>query len=61
MADFTNAFWDHYIVVLTILGIIGCAWLLWAQSKIRVTIDPKEKDPTKVGTTGHTWDEGLTE
>lgn len=61
MADFTNSFWDHYIVVLTVLGIVGCAVLLWAQSKIKVKVDPNETDPAKVGTTGHTWDEDLTE
>jgi hypothetical protein len=52
MADFTNSFWDLYIVVLTILGIIGCAVLLYSQSK--VTSKPGE-------TTGHVWDEDLSE
>ncbi len=52
MADFTNSFWDLYIVVLTILGIVGCAVLLYSQSK--VTSKPGE-------TTGHVWDEDLSE
>ncbi|ELX11624.1 cytochrome c oxidase cbb3-type subunit III [Janthinobacterium sp. HH01] len=52
MADFTNGFWDMYIVVLTLLGIIGCGVLLFSQSKIK----------GKAGeTTGHVWDEDLSE
>jgi cytochrome c oxidase cbb3-type subunit III len=55
MADFTNDFWSIYITVLTVLGIAGCGVLLWAQSKCKVNVgDSKD-------TTGHTWDEGLTE
>jgi len=54
MADFTNDFWGAYIALLTLLGIAGCAVLLWAQSKCKVVPGGKE-------TTGHTWDEGLTE
>ncbi len=52
MADFTNGFWDLYIVVLTILGIVGCAILLYSQSTVRGK--PGE-------TTGHVWDEDLSE
>ena len=55
MADFINQFWSTYIAVLTVLGISGCAVLLWAQSKSKVNVG-NEKD-----TTGHTWDEGLSE
>lgn len=52
MADFTNGFWDMYIVVLTLLGIAGCGILLYSQSKIK----------GKAGeTTGHVWDEDLSE
>jgi len=54
MADFTNGFWGAYVAVLTVLGIAGCAILLWAQSTSRVGAGGAE-------TTGHTWDEGLTE
>lgn len=57
MADFTNGFWDLYIVVLTLLGIAGCGILLYSQSKVKMA---KGKDG-KVATTGHTWDEDLTE
>jgi cytochrome c oxidase cbb3-type subunit 3 len=56
MADFTNGFWDWYIVVLTLLGIIGCGVLLYSQSKVKLA-----KTADGNGTTGHVWDEDLTE
>jgi cytochrome c oxidase cbb3-type subunit 3 len=55
MADFTSGFWSIYIIVLTVLGIAGCAILLWAQSKSKVNVGSEKN------TTGHVWDEGLTE
>jgi cytochrome c oxidase cbb3-type subunit 3 len=36
MADFTNGFWNIWIIVLTVLGIIGCGVLLWQQSNWKV-------------------------
>ncbi len=60
MSDFTSNFWDSYITILTLLSIAGCALLLWSQSKHKVV----SKDATAanpVGTTGHVWDENLTE
>ena len=59
MSDFTNGFWNIYIVVLTLLGIIGCGVLLYSQSKHKV--DPSKASTTHPGTTGHVWDEDLTE
>jgi cytochrome c oxidase cbb3-type subunit 3 len=58
MADFTSGFWDWYIAVITILGIAGCAILLWSQSTTTVKLDADGKPLT---TTGHVWDEDLTE
>ena len=58
MADFTSGFWDWYIVVITVLSIAGCAILLWSQSKHRVKLGA-DGQPQK--TTGHVWDEDLTE
>jgi cytochrome c oxidase cbb3-type subunit 3 len=57
MADFTNGFWDWYIVVLTLLGVIGCGVLLYSQSRVKLA---KTADG-KTDTTGHVWDEDLTE
>lgn len=59
MADFTSGFWNIYIALLTLLGIAGCGILLWSQSKHRVE-NAVDADG-KVQTTGHSWDEGLTE
>jgi cytochrome c oxidase cbb3-type subunit 3 len=58
MSDFTSGFWNIYIIALTLLGIIGCGVLLYSQSTHQETA--KEHDG-KVGTTGHVWDEDLTE
>jgi cytochrome c oxidase cbb3-type subunit 3 len=57
MADFISEFWSYYIAALTLLGIAGCTVLLWAQSKAKIVF---AKDG-KTETTGHSWDEGLTE
>ncbi len=57
MADFTSEFWSVYVAMLTLLGIAGCAILLWAQSKAKVVVSTEGK----METTGHTWDEGLAE
>ncbi|WP_420474952.1 cytochrome-c oxidase, cbb3-type subunit III [Noviherbaspirillum sp. ST9] len=57
MADFTSEFWSIYVALLTILGIAGCALLLWQQSRVKIVVEAgKEAD-----TTGHSWDEGLSE
>jgi cytochrome c oxidase cbb3-type subunit III len=59
MADFTSEFWSIYIAALTLLGIGGCALLLWAQSKAKVVVSSDGGPEDK--TTGHSWDEGLAE
>jgi cytochrome c oxidase cbb3-type subunit 3 len=57
MADFTSEFWSAYVAVLTILGIAGCAILLWSQAKVKIVI----REGEEAETTGHSWDEGLKE
>jgi cytochrome c oxidase cbb3-type subunit 3 len=59
MSDFTSGFWNVYIVVLTLIGIVGCGVLLWSQSKHKIVLPPGAKAQTQ--TTGHMWDEDLTE
>jgi cytochrome c oxidase cbb3-type subunit 3 len=49
-----TASWSWYIVVLTVANVAGVVWLLLATAKRR----PGEPDDS---TTGHTWDEDLTE
>jgi cytochrome c oxidase cbb3-type subunit 3 len=59
MSDFTSGFWNIYIVVLTLLGVFGCGVLLYSQSKVKTQVLKDHDGP--VGTTGHIWDEDLSE
>lgn len=54
MSDFTSNFWSHYVSAITIVGILACLALLWITSRKKV---PAHAD----NTTGHVWDEDLTE
>jgi cytochrome c oxidase cbb3-type subunit 3 len=51
MSDFTSDFWHFYIAAVSLASIVACGVFLKLQS---VTAKPKD-------TTGHTWDEDLTE
>ncbi|MDR2710472.1 MAG: cytochrome-c oxidase, cbb3-type subunit III [Burkholderiales bacterium] len=51
MSDFTSNFWNLYIAILTIAGIIFCIWLLVAVGKR----EQKSSDSS------HVWDGDLTE
>ncbi|UCC56926.1 MAG: cytochrome-c oxidase, cbb3-type subunit III [Gammaproteobacteria bacterium] len=54
MADFTSSFWNWYIIIPTVAGIIACFLLIrWLSTAI------KPEDQTK--TMGHVWDEDLEE
>jgi cytochrome c oxidase cbb3-type subunit 3 len=54
MSDFTNGFWSLYVAGITLAGIVACLLLLWitARKKVAARAD---------NTTGHVWDEDLTE
>ncbi len=54
MSDFTSNFWSVYVAAITLVGIFGCLLLLWitARKKVAASSD---------NTTGHVWDEDLTE
>lgn len=54
MSDFTSNFWPVFITAISLLGIFGCALLLWRTSKIKV-------ETNQDGTSGHVWDEDLRE
>jgi len=56
MSQFTSGFWDVYIGLITLVSIIACAVFLKMQSVRR--IETKEGG---TATTGHVWDETLTE
>ena len=56
MADFTSAFWNWFIVIPVVGGIIAMFWLnRW------MTSGPRPKAGEKVKTMGHVWDEDLQE
>ncbi len=56
MSQFTSGFWDLYIGLITLVSIVACAVFLKLQSVRR--IETKEGE---TATTGHVWDETLTE
>lgn len=55
MSDFTSNFWPVFITAISLLGIFGCALLLWLTSKVKIA------SPTGDNTSGHVWDETLRE
>jgi cytochrome c oxidase cbb3-type subunit 3 len=54
MSDFTSGFWSTYVAGITLVSILACLLLLWvtARKKVKASAD---------NTTGHVWDEDLTE
>lgn len=52
--DFTSSFWPLFISAITVLGILGCALLLWVTNKTKV-------QQTQDLSTGHVWDGDLRE
>ena len=54
MADFTSSFWNWYIIIPTVAGIIACFLLIrWLSTAIKPEDEGKEMD--------HVWDEDLVE
>lgn len=54
MSDFNHNFWSVYIAGLTVVSIVACLILLWVTARKKM---PARAD----NTTGHVWDEDLTE
>lgn len=52
--DFTSSFWSLFISAITVLGILGCALLLWLTNKTKV-------QASQDMSTGHVWDGDLRE
>ena len=51
-----SSFWNWYVIIITIVTILGCFWLLqWTKG----VSNRDEEGGT--GTTGHVWDEDLVE
>jgi cytochrome c oxidase cbb3-type subunit 3 len=55
MADFTSSFWNWYIIIPTLGGILGCFLL------VRWLSGGTVKKGEKAGSMGHVWDENLEE
>jgi cytochrome c oxidase cbb3-type subunit 3 len=55
MSDFSSDFWAFYVAIITVISIVACGVFLYTCSTKRVT------GGEQVGTTGHTWDEDLSE
>ena len=56
MSDFTSNYWSIFVAVVSLLGIVYCALLLWFSSQVKVQVH----NPDDL-TTGHVWDETLQE
>ena len=61
MSDFTSGFWSVYVALLTLAGIVGCAWLLYSNSRSRARVPKQGAGIAAHGTTGHVWDGDLAE
>ncbi len=48
-----STFWSIWIIVMTLITIVGCTWLLFANRKVEVRDDLKEGEAPK---TGHVYD-----
>ncbi len=60
MTTFTSEFWNIWVIGVTILSIVGTAWLLWSTGRIKVK-NPAGTPSGKVTVTGHVWDDDLEE
>ncbi len=50
-----SSFWSNYIIILTVLNIVGCLWLIkWASKK-------RKGEASEGEVTGHVWDGNLEE
>ena len=58
MSDFTSEFWNWWVILLTVFGILYCAYLLLATGRMKVKTAAAD---AKVDLTGHTWDGDLAE
>lgn len=48
-----STFWNIWIIVITVITIVGCTWLLFANRKVEVREDLKDGEAPK---TGHVYD-----
>ncbi len=56
MSDFNSEFWNWFIILPTVLGILWCFWLIWWMSRTPTNVEGEKADDT-----GHVWDGDLRE
>ena len=61
MSDFSNNFWGWFIGIVTVAGVLACAWITHWMSGGRAEKGGETQPETQVETMGHVWDEDLTE
>ena len=50
-----NSFWSWFVIIITIVSILGCWWLLhWTKGV-------SDREGEEIGSTGHIWDENIRE
>jgi cytochrome c oxidase cbb3-type subunit 3 len=50
-----NSFWNWFVIIITVGSILGCWWLLhWTKGV-------SDRSGDEAGSTGHVWDENITE
>ena len=58
MSDFNSEFWNWFIILPTLLGIVWCFWLVWWMSGSSADDTRPESEAED---TGHVWDVDLKE
>jgi cytochrome c oxidase cbb3-type subunit 3 len=58
MSDFNSEFWNWFIILPTVLGIVWCFWLVWWMSKSHANTEDEKATSED---TGHVWDGDLKE
>ena len=45
MSDFVNEFWNWYVIIITLVSVLGCAVLLWVQKIGRASCRERVSSP----------------
>ena len=62
MSDFVHGFWPWYVGAISLVSVLACGLLLYLAGKATVVArDGQSADTKKDNTTGHVWDDNLSE
>lgn len=62
MSDFVNGFWPWYIGAISLVSVLACGLLLYLAGKATVVaLNGQSADRKNDNTTGHVWDDNLSE